>query len=191
MAGNARLLPSGSAVRVAILDRLLPPSARQWRQRRRPRPAARPARARAVAGPGRRRGAARRYGYGDPPLCRLHGASGARHRALGIFTHAFDAFDFSPRLAITSAEKRSGKTRLVEVLERIVDKPLFVSGITPAALLRVIEQRAPCMLLDEIDTMMKVTRKLRAALRGLINSGFDRAGARFIKNVPTPGAAGL
>ena len=27
-----------------------------------------------------------------------------------IFTHAFDAFDFSPRLTITSAEKRSGKT---------------------------------------------------------------------------------
>jgi hypothetical protein len=104
-----------------------------------------------------------------------------------IFTHAFDAFDFSPRLAITSAEKRSGKTRLVEVLERTVDKPLFVSGITAAALLRVIEQRAPCMLLDEIDTMMKGDAELREALRGLINSGFDRAGARFVKNVPTPG----
>lgn len=104
-----------------------------------------------------------------------------------IFTHAFDAFDFSPRLAITSAEKRSGKTRLVEVLERVVDKPLFVSGISPAALLRVIEQRAPCMLLDEIDTMMKGDAELREALRGLINSGFDRAAARFVKNVPTPG----
>jgi hypothetical protein len=104
-----------------------------------------------------------------------------------IFTHAFDAFDFSPRLAITSAEKRSGKTRLVEVLERTVGKPLFVSGITAAALLRVIEQRTPCMLLDEIDTMMKGDAELRDALRGLINSGFDRAGARFIKNVPTPG----
>jgi hypothetical protein len=104
-----------------------------------------------------------------------------------IFTHAFDTFDFSPRLAITSAEKRSGKTRLVEVLERTVAKPLFVSGITAAALLRVIEQRAPCMLLDEIDTMMKGDAEMREALRGLINSGFDRAGARFIKNVPTPG----
>jgi putative DNA primase/helicase len=73
------------------------------------------------------------------------------------------------------------------VLERTVSKPLFVSGITAAALLRVIEQRAPCMLLDEIDTMMTGDAELREALRGLINSGFDRAGARFIKNVPTPG----
>jgi len=104
-----------------------------------------------------------------------------------IFTHAFDAFDFSPRLVIGSAEKRSGKTRLVEVLDRIVSKPLFVSGITGAALLRVIDQHVPCMLLDEIDTMMKGDPELRETLRGLINSGFDRAGARFIKNVPIPG----
>jgi hypothetical protein len=102
-----------------------------------------------------------------------------------IFTHAFDAFDFSPRLVISSAEKRSGKTRLVEVLNRIVRKPLFVSGITGAALLRVIDQHAPCMLLDEIDTMMNGDAVLREALRGLINSGFDLAGARHIKNVPT------
>jgi hypothetical protein len=42
------------------------------------------------------------------------------------------------------------------------------------------------MLIDEIDTMMKGDAELREVLRGLINSGFDRAGARFIKNVPTP-----
>jgi len=85
------------------------------------------------------------------------------------------------------SRKAVRKDRLVEVLERIVDKPLFVSGITAAALLRVIEQCAPCMLLDEIDTMMKGDAELREALRGLINSGFDRAGARFVKNVPRPG----
>jgi putative DNA primase/helicase len=105
-----------------------------------------------------------------------------------VFTHVFDAFDFSPKLNIGSVEKRSGKTRLIEVLDRIVRKPLFVSGISAAALLRVIDQHVPCMLLDEIDTMMKGGDvELREALRGLINSGFDRAGARFIKNVPRPG----
>lgn len=104
-----------------------------------------------------------------------------------IFTHAFDAFDFSPRLLIGSAEKRSGKTRLLEVLDRIASKAFFVSGITGAALLRVIDQHVPCILLDEIDTMMKGHPELREALRGLINSGFDRAGARFAKTVPTPG----
>jgi putative DNA primase/helicase len=102
------------------------------------------------------------------------------------FTHAFDSFDFSPKLVIRSPEPRSGKTRLVEALERLVRRPFFVSGISGAALLRIIEQHAPAMLLDEIDTMMKGDPEKAEALRGLVNSGFDRAGARHVKNVPTP-----
>jgi hypothetical protein len=103
-----------------------------------------------------------------------------------VFTHTFEAFDFSPKLVIRSPEKRSGKTRLVEVLERLVSRPFFVSGISAAALLRVIEQHTPAMLLDEIDTMMKGDAEMAEALRGMINSGFTRAAARFVKNVPTP-----
>jgi hypothetical protein len=103
-----------------------------------------------------------------------------------VFTHAFAAFDFSPKLVISSPEKRSGKTRLVEVAERLARRPLFVSGISPAALLRVIEQHAPAMLIDEIDALMRGNVEMAEALRGLINSGFTRAGARIIKNVPSP-----
>ena len=103
-----------------------------------------------------------------------------------VFTHTFNAFDFSPKLVIRSPEKRSGKTRLVEVLVRIARRPFFVSGISAAALLRVIEQHAPAMLLDEIDTLMKGDVEMAEALRGMINSGFTRAGAQFVKNVPTP-----
>jgi putative DNA primase/helicase len=103
-----------------------------------------------------------------------------------FFTHAFDAFDFSPKLVINSPEKRSGKTRLVEVAERLVRRPLFVSGISPAALLRVIEHHAPSMLIDEIDALMKGDAEMAETLRGVINSSFSRAGARFIKNVPSP-----
>ena len=103
-----------------------------------------------------------------------------------IFTHAFEAFDFSPKLAVTSPEKRSGKTRLAEALERLVRRPLFVSGINPAALLRVIAQRAPSMLIDEFDALMKGDAHMAEMLRGLLNSGFTRAAARFVKNVPLP-----
>jgi hypothetical protein len=42
------------------------------------------------------------------------------------------------------------------------------------------------MLLDEIDTLMKADAEMAEALRGTMNSGFTRAGARFVKNVPTP-----
>ena len=73
------------------------------------------------------------------------------------------------------------------MLERTVSKPPLVSGITAAAVLRLIEQRASCILLDEIDTMIKGDAELREVLGELINSGFERACARFIKNVPTPG----
>src|SRR5262249_13136939 len=103
-----------------------------------------------------------------------------------LFTHAFAAFDFSPKLVIKSAEPRSGKTRLVEAVDRLARRPLLTSGITGAALLRIIEQHAPAMLLDEIDTMIKGDPDKAEALRGLVNSGFDRASARFVKNVPTP-----
>src|SRR6202023_4119588 len=41
--------------------------------------------------------------------------------------------------------------------------------------------------LDEMDTAMKQDREMAEALRGIINSGFNRSGARFIMNVPTPG----
>jgi hypothetical protein len=104
-----------------------------------------------------------------------------------VHTHAHDASDVSPKLVTKSVQKRSGKTRMTEVLDRIVARPLFTSGIKPAALLRIIEMQAPTLLLDEMDTAMKQDREMAEALRGIINSGFNRSGARFIMNVPTPG----
>jgi hypothetical protein len=70
-------------------------------------------------------------------------------------------------------------------MERIAAKPLSASGIKPAAFLRIIEMQAPTLLLDEMDAAMKQSREMAEALRGIINSGFDRAGARLVMNVPT------
>jgi len=72
------------------------------------------------------------------------------------------------------------------VLGRLVTKPLQASGISAAALLRVIEKHTPTLLLDELDTLMRGDAEMAEALRGLLNSGFDRATARIIKNVPVP-----
>ena len=104
-----------------------------------------------------------------------------------IHSHAHDASDVSPKLVLKSAQKRSGKTRLAAVLARTVARPLYISGIKPAALLRIIETHRPTLLLDEMDAAMKQDREMAEALRGIINSGFDRAGARYIMNVPIPG----
>lgn len=102
-----------------------------------------------------------------------------------VHTHAHDACDVSPKLILKSAQKRCGKTRLVGVLARTAAKPFSVSGIKPAALLRIIEMQAPTLLLDEMDAAMNQSHEMAEALRGIINSGFDRAGARFVMNVPT------
>ena len=104
-----------------------------------------------------------------------------------VRTHAHDAFEFNPLLWLKSAEKRSGKTRLCEVLDRVVARPLLVSSISPSALLRVIEVRSPTVLLDELDPALKKSSEMAEALRGLINSSFNRRTARHIMNVPKLG----
>jgi putative DNA primase/helicase len=104
-----------------------------------------------------------------------------------LHAHAHDASDVSPHLSIKSAQKRSGKTRLVKVMARLVPRPLFTSGITASALLRIVEIKAPTLLLDELDAAMKKDREMAQALRGIMNSAFERAGACFILNVPVPG----
>jgi Protein of unknown function (DUF3631) len=101
------------------------------------------------------------------------------------FTHVHDAFDVSPRLIVKSPQKRSGKTRLFSVLARLVARPRGASGITSSALRRLIELRHPTMLIDEVDTLMRGDREMSQALRGLINSGFNRDFATFTMNVPT------
>ena len=47
-----------------------------------------------------------------------------------MMTHAIDAFDCVPYLMISSAEKQSGKTRLLEVLEVVVARPWLTGRTT-------------------------------------------------------------
>jgi hypothetical protein len=103
-----------------------------------------------------------------------------------VFTFT-EPHDVSPHLVLKSAQKRCGKSRLVNVVERLVRRPLSTSAITAAALLRLIEMQAPTLLLDELDALMKKNPEMAEALRGIMNSSFERAGARCIMNVPVQG----
>jgi Protein of unknown function (DUF3631) len=87
-------------------------------------------------------------------------------------THVFDAFGCTPYLAITSPEKRSGKTRLLEVLELLVREPLQTANISDAALFRVIDKKSPALLMDEVDAVFK--SREREELRGLLNAGYRK-----------------
>lgn len=68
-----------------------------------------------------------------------------------VHTYVLGAADATPYLAVTSAEKRSGKTRLLEVLELVVAWPWFTGRTTAAVLPRKIDADSPTLLLDESE----------------------------------------
>lgn len=94
-----------------------------------------------------------------------------------VHAHALDAFPISPRLAITSAEKRSGKTTLLDVLGCLVPRPLPTANATAPAIFRTIEAYRPTLLIDEADTFLRRNDELR----GVLNSGHRKATARVLR----------
>ena len=96
-----------------------------------------------------------------------------------LFTHAFDAAQTSPRLALTSALHRCGKTTTLDLLSGLVPRPLPTSNISPAAVFRIIEETNPTLLIDEADTFLEE----REELRGLLNSGHRKNMAYVIRTV--------
>ena len=91
-------------------------------------------------------------------------------------THAIDAADATPYLAITSAEKQSGKTRLLEVGELLVAGAWLTGKVSAAVLIRKIDSEQPALLLDESDAAFAGEKEYAEALRGVLNTGHRRGG---------------
>lgn len=94
-----------------------------------------------------------------------------------VYAHAVGEFDFSPRLAIWSPEKRCGKSLLLEIVSLLVPSARMTSSISPSALFRLAERdENTVFLIDESDTVFgrNGDRERAEALRGLLNSGFKR-----------------
>ena len=105
-------------------------------------------------------------------------ADAARDTAALWILHAYllDRFLVTPRLAITSPEKRCGKTTLLDVLGRLALKALPAAHVTAAAMFRTIESCRPTLLIDEADTFLR-GRNGSDELRGIINSGHRKGGS--------------
>jgi len=100
-------------------------------------------------------------------------------------THAMEAAESTPYLDVTSAEKRSGKTRLFETLELLVPRPLRTANISVAALFRLVAEEGPTVFVDEVDAIFKRGRggdPSQEELRALINAG-HRRGAEAVRMV--------
>jgi hypothetical protein len=91
-------------------------------------------------------------------------------------THAVDEFYSTPRLAVISAVLSSGKTRVLEILNLLVDSPMFAFNASPATVYRRLNDRRITLLFDEVDTVW--TSRGRdddhADLRALLNAGYKR-----------------
>jgi putative DNA primase/helicase len=94
-----------------------------------------------------------------------------------LHSHALEPAQITPRLAILSPEKRCGKTTVLKVLGKLVRRPLSTTNVTAAALYRTIEKFQPTLLVDEADTFLRE----REELRGILNTGHDRAGAEVVR----------
>ena len=93
-----------------------------------------------------------------------------------MHTHCFESAEATPYLSVTSAEKESGKTRLLEVLQFVVSRPWFTGRVTAAVLARKVDAETPTLLLDESDAAFNGPQEYSEALRGLLNSGYRRGG---------------
>ena len=91
-------------------------------------------------------------------------------------SHAVDAAEATPYLSIRSAEKQSGKTRLLECLDVVVARPWLTGRVTSAVLVRKVDQDSPTLLLDESDAAFRGDKEYAETLRGLLNAGYKRNG---------------
>ena len=100
-----------------------------------------------------------------------------------VHTWVIEAFDYTAYLHVHSAEKRSGKSRLLDILDLLVKKPWRTAGVSLAALFRKVERVKPTLLYDEIDTVFSNSKNDDTKdVQGFLNAGFER-GAKFSRCV--------
>ena len=96
-----------------------------------------------------------------------------------LFTYVVDSVRICTMLAVTSPEKRCGKTLTLTVLLKLTSKALPASNISPAALFRTTEKLKPTLLIDEADSFLRNSEEMR----GILNSGHTREMAFTIRTV--------
>jgi hypothetical protein len=90
-------------------------------------------------------------------------------------THAQTAWQHATRLHLTSPVKRCGKSRLLDIIHATSYRPVITVNISPAALVRLIGDDPPTLLIDEIDTVFgKKASENHEDLRGILNAGHQR-----------------
>jgi hypothetical protein len=108
-------------------------------------------------------------------------------------THALPAAEATPYIQITSPEKSSGKTRTLEVAEKLAHRAWLTGRMSPAALVRKVASDRPALLFDEVDAAFKSGEEFAEAVRGILNTGYRSSGrvslcvppSNAVKDFPT------
>jgi len=92
-------------------------------------------------------------------------------------THSISAFEVTGYIFAKSGTKRSGKTRLLEIIRAFVSCPLKASNISIAALARSANTHT--LLIDEVDTIFSKSgakSEQQEGLRGILDDGYRSDG---------------
>jgi len=96
-----------------------------------------------------------------------------------VHTYAVSITNVCPILSISSAIGGCAKTRTLEILGLLVNKPVTAASITTSTLFRSIDSFQPTLLIDEADTAFVGNEELR----GVVNSGHNRGTAYVLRSV--------
>lgn len=94
-----------------------------------------------------------------------------------LFTYLVDDCDIAPIAWITAPEKSCGKSTLLGLFERVVNRPYTMTDPSQAVLYRIMDKYKPCLLIDEIDTGLKD----KQAIAAILNAGYSRHACKIPK----------
>lgn len=104
--------------------------------------------------------------------CHFEDRSIIRPLALWIAgTYIYDVFDSYPYLTITAKTKRSGKTRLSELIGFTCNTPMVVAGASAPALYRAVKDMKPTIIWDEAE---KLSSESASLIRMFLNVGYRK-----------------
>ena len=87
-----------------------------------------------------------------------------------VHTHVIDGCHYTPRLFITSPDKRCGKTQLLKIVSKAVVRPLNAGNISSASFFRAVQAIHPTLMVDEFDAHSKDDEDMRS----VVNNGYER-----------------
>ncbi|MDA1055007.1 MAG: hypothetical protein O3C40_31680 [Planctomycetota bacterium] len=92
-----------------------------------------------------------------------------------ILTYCFSVWDAVPYLFV-GGPLGSGKSRVFEILSRLVFRPLSSSNLTAAALFRTLHNQGGTLLFDEAERLKQTSDPATGEINSMLLAGYKRGG---------------